>query len=160
MNKYFQAVALPLAALILLIGCRAFSRQECVAMDWRNQGFNTALKGQSITEGKEFFGRACENVPVKENDFQTGYDEGLKEFCKPESVSKFASKGGQYKGICPAKLVNKGFLTEYQSARENFLLEKIKKLESEISDLEAKTNRLSSALSDSESKLRACESTH
>ncbi len=141
-----------------LVGCSTYSRKECLAMNWHQQGAKFALKGETVHEGLAHFANGCKDVPVDSSAFQSGFDSGLAQFCTPENIEKFATEGGRYKGTCPESAVSTKFMSQYSSGRETYLEKKVKSLKSELSDAESKLSRLESEVSSLKSDLRSCES--
>jgi hypothetical protein len=148
-----------LMALLLSTGCTTFSRQECREMDWRQTGYNLALKGNTQNQARDFSKKECsDNFGIQPN-YQAliaGYDSGIKKFCTPEFSHQFALEGGIYQGTCPESVEEK-VVAKYSDGRVKFLEQTVQKLKSEISSLENQVSRLKSENSDLEAKVRSLQ---
>lgn len=142
---------------LTFMSCTTYTKKQCETMDWRKQGENFALKGQTLDQGYFHFHNACKDVVMDKAAFQAGHKEGLKIFCTAEYAENFAAEGGKYIGVCPETLENKNFLNKYHSSRENFLTKQIKELESDVSTLKRKNNDQEVEIAKLKNSLSTCE---
>lgn len=135
------------AALVLaaLGGCATMSRDECLTVDWRTVGFEDGVAGYSGDRIGEHR-KACAEYGVTPDltAYQSGRDEGLREYCVPANGFRVGSQGGGYAGICPADL-EPSFEDAYQSGRQ-------------LHTLESRVSKIVSALDDRRDELRYSES--
>jgi hypothetical protein len=106
-----------LAAVAALAGCNSMSAQECLSTDWRTVGYE---------DGVNRIGRyrnACSEHGVTPNlgMYQSGREDGLREFCKPANGFRVGARGASYSGVCPAEL-DQSFVDAYQSGRQLYSL--------------------------------------
>lgn len=162
MTKFNRAIISSLLGLLTianLTGCSTFSKQQCLEMDWKAQGFSTANNGESLTEGIAYFNQECgreHSIRVDSQLFKLGYDQGLKEFCSPENAFASGNKGVVYKGTC-AQYSEDKFLSKYLAGRAAFTERRVVELESKVDDLESQVSNLKSEVSDKESQIRTLE---
>lgn len=138
-----------LVCLCILQGCSTYSKQQCETMNWEARGYEAAMKGESVSSAVSFFDQRCRaqhGVPLREQEFSDGYQRGIGLFCTPENIKNFAREGGVYAGVCPDSLVTNSFHMNYQSGREEHLLDKIRRLNREIDSLNSRISDLESQL--------------
>lgn len=126
---------LPAATLILLSACATLSKEECRTADWYTIGYEDGASGHvaaRIGEHRE----ACAKAGVKPDTdaYLLGRDDGLADFCRPQSGYHAGSQGKAYNGVCPADL-EPAFLTAYREGKA------IHEVESEIDHLETDLRR-------------------
>jgi hypothetical protein len=147
-----------LISFFFLVGCSTFSRKDCEIMNWEYEGKTSALKGQTISEGENYFDKECreknEIIP-DQKAFESGYRVGLKEFCSPEFAYQFGTTGAKYKGTCPVA-TEKPIVEKYQSGRMIFLEKKVSELESALSSAESEASSYKSQLSSCQSEVHSC----
>ncbi|HEY7642597.1 MAG TPA: DUF2799 domain-containing protein [Steroidobacteraceae bacterium] len=111
-----------LAALAALAGCSSMSEQECLSTDWRTVGYEDGVNGYSGDRiGR--YRNACSEHGVTPNlsEYQSGREQGLREFCKPANGFRVGARGNGYSGVCPADL-DPTFVDAYQSGRQLYTL--------------------------------------
>src|SRR5262245_18190248 len=110
------------AAMAALAGCSSMSERECLATDWRTVGYEDGVIGYAGDRiGR--YRNACSEHDVTPNltEYQTGRDQGLREFCKPVNGFRVGARGGGYSSVCPAD-VDESFVDAYQSGRQLYAL--------------------------------------
>jgi Protein of unknown function (DUF2799) len=111
-----------LAAMAALAGCNSMSEKECLSTDWRTVGYEDGVNGYSGDRiGR--YRNACSEHGVTPNlgDYQSGREQGLREFCKPVNGFRVGARGGGYSGVCPSEL-DQSFADAYQSGRQLYTL--------------------------------------
>ena len=122
LSSRLMVTASILAATAALSGCNSMSAQECLATDWRTVGYEDGVNGYAGDRiGR--YRNACSEHGITPNleQYQTGRDQGLREFCKPANGFRVGSHGGGYSGVCPADL-DQSFVDAYQSGRQLYVL--------------------------------------
>ncbi len=111
------------AVTLLLGGCAGFSQQECQIGDWRTVGFTDGAAGRPVTAIGNYR-QACSKYGIAPNlqSYRGGYDEGVREFCRPAKGFEFGRSGGRYAGVCPADL-EPDFVAAYRQGRQLYDLE-------------------------------------
>ena len=110
------------AAMAALTGCNSMSAQECLATDWRTVGYEDGVNGYTGDRiGR--YRKSCSEHGVTPDlgEYQSGRDQGLREFCKPLNGFRVGARGGGYSGVCPAEL-DESFADAYQSGRQLYTL--------------------------------------
>lgn len=121
-------------------GCATMSEQECLVSDWHAVGYEDGVRGQSADRiGK--YRKACAEHGVAPDlaAYRQGREAGLREFCQPENGFDFGSRGGTYRGGCPADLAD-DFEVSYWSGRKLYDLES--SIRSASSQISAKRRRM------------------
>lgn len=109
--------------VLLLSGCASMDKNECLTVDWRTIGFEDGAAGYSgdrIARHR----KACARHGVSPDLalYQSGRDEGLREFCRPANGYRIGAQGGSYSGVCPADLEQE-FLDSFSAGRQLYTLE-------------------------------------
>lgn len=118
-----KALSLLIVAAVFLGGCASMNEAECVTVDWRTVGYEDGVAGftgDRIAQHR----KACAKHGVSPDlsAYQTGREEGLREFCQPANGFRVGSRGASYAGVCPADL-DFEFRTAYDSGRRLNMLE-------------------------------------
>ncbi len=106
-----------------LNGCATMSKSECNTADWRTIGYEDGAAGYGA-ERMAQHRKACADHGVKLalDAYQSGRQEGLREYCQPQNAYRVGSYGGSYRGVCPTELEGE-FLAAYESGRELYTRE-------------------------------------
>lgn len=111
-----------LAAAAVLTGCNSMSAQECLSTDWRTVGYEDGVNGYAGDRIGRYRNACSEHGVTPDLDrYQSGRDEGLREFCKPANGFRVGARGAGYGGVCPADL-DESFVDAYQSGRQLYTL--------------------------------------
>ena len=111
-----------LAAVAVLTGCNSMSAQECLSTDWRTVGYEDGVNGFAGDRIGRYRNACSEHgVTPDLSRYQSGRDEGLREFCKPANGFRVGARGAGYGGVCPADL-DESFVDAYQSGRQLYTL--------------------------------------
>lgn len=107
-----------LAAVSLLAGCSSMSANQCMATDWRTVGYEDGVSGYSGDRVGQYR-KACtkHGITPDLNAYQSGREQGLREFCKPLNGFRTGARGRGYNGVCPVEL-DGPFLEAYESGRQ------------------------------------------
>ena len=115
-------IVLVMAALVAIQGCAAMSQAECETGDWYAIGYEDGAQGRNAERiGK--YRKACadHNITPDLHAYQDGREEGLREFCQPQTGFAAGRRGYSYSGICPADL-EPAFIAAYQEGRHLYSL--------------------------------------
>jgi hypothetical protein len=117
-----RGAALGLAALALG-ACSTMSESECRTVDWRTIGYEDGAAGYS-GDRIGVHRRACAKYGVSTDlaAYQSGRDDGLREYCQPSNGFRIGSRGIDYGGNCPAPL-EPAFLRAFESGHRLFALQ-------------------------------------
>lgn len=114
--------ALALVAMVALSGCASMDEDECLTVDWRTVGYEDGAAGYSGDRvGQHRKACAKHGVSLDLAAYQSGRDEGLREYCRPQNAFRLGANGGGYNGFCPAEL-DDDFTRAYQSGRQLYTL--------------------------------------
>jgi len=92
-------------ALLLLCGCSTLNRSECQNADWRMIGLEDGARGREITYiGKHRKACATYSISPDLGQYQTGYDQGIRQYCTYTKGFQVGENGSRYPGVCPADL--------------------------------------------------------
>jgi outer membrane murein-binding lipoprotein Lpp len=111
------------ALLVLaLSGCASMSKDECLALDWRTTGYEDGAAGYSgdhIAQHRKACGK--HGVTPDLQAYQSGREQGLREFCQPENGYRLGLRGAALASSCPAEL-KAAFQDSYDQAFELYSL--------------------------------------
>lgn len=103
----------PLLSLWLLSGCASFvnqldgtywSREQCLAADWKAYGVEDGRAGVSTEEAHAFYQARCveeHRVAVDWAKLDSGHRVGLKEYCTYDGGLRAGKAGDAYSNVCP-----------------------------------------------------------
>lgn len=96
---------LSIAAILGLSGCASMSADECVMSDWRTIGFEDGSMGYTADRlGNHRKACAKHGVAPDFEAYQTGWSQGVRQFCQPARGFNLGAGGGRYNGVCPGDL--------------------------------------------------------
>lgn len=110
-------VAVILSALVVLTSCATLNEDQCRTVQWFDLGQQDGAAGRG--EGHiEEHRRSCaeHKLPVDEDQWRTGWEQGIRLYCTPENGLLKGRQGSYYANSCPAEL-RVGFETAYQVAK-------------------------------------------
>ena len=107
---------------LTLAGCATMSEDECRTVDWRTIGYedgSAGYPGDRIAQHR----KACAEYGVSPDlsAYQSGRQDGLREYCQPANAYRIGVRGGSYGGICPADM-DAAFNDAYQAGRQLYTL--------------------------------------
>jgi hypothetical protein len=99
------AGTLSLVALLALSGCAGMSADECALSDWRTIGFEDGSMGYTADRvGSHRKACAKHGVAPDFEAYQSGWREGVRQFCQPSRGFNVGASGARYNGICPSDM--------------------------------------------------------
>jgi len=123
------------------------SESECLATDWRTIGYEDGVAGYSgdhIGRYRKSCGK--HGVTPDLTQYQTGRDQGLREFCKPANGFRVGARGNSYSGVCPTEL-DDDFASAYQSGRQLYTLRaRVVNANNELESMRQESNRIDADL--------------
>ena len=129
--------------VLAMSGCASMSESECLATDWRTVGYEDGVAGYSGDRiGR--YRKACgkHGVTPDLTQYQTGRDQGLREFCKPANAFRVGARGNSYSGVCPTDL-DEDFVSAYQSGRQLYTLRsRVANASNELESMRQEGNRI------------------
>jgi Protein of unknown function (DUF2799) len=91
--------------LLALSSCASMNESECLALDWRTVGYEDGVAGYSgdrIAHHRKACGK--HGVTPDLDAYQSGREQGLREFCQPENGYRLGLHGAGLASSCPADL--------------------------------------------------------
>ena len=153
--------ALGVALLALAFsGCASMSADECLTGDWYAIGYEDGSRG-STADALGNRRKACAKHGVSPDfqAYQTGRDEGLKQYCQPQRGFNVGASGGRYNGVCPAHL-EPNFLDAFRTGSQlHTLRSNVNNANYAISSKEAELERIEEKIRAKEAILIAAETT-
>jgi hypothetical protein len=106
-----------LSGLAVLASCATMSADECAVADWRSLGYQDGGQGLGMLKFTDRE-KACAKAGIAAdlNAYQVGRQEGLVNFCQPQSGFRAGLRGYSYQGACPSNL-EADFLYGYTDGR-------------------------------------------
>jgi hypothetical protein len=132
-----------LAAVAALAGCNSMSERECLSTDWRTVGYEDGVNGYAGDRIGRYRNACSEHgVTPDLGLYQSGREEGLREFCKPANGFRVGARGAGYNGVCPADL-DESFADAYQSGRQLYVLRsRVGSAQSELYSMRAELDQI------------------
>ena len=112
-----KAVAVAAAALMVLASCATLNEDQCRTVQWFDLGQQDGAAGRAGNHVEQHR-RACaeHNLPVDDQQWRVGWDQGIRLYCTPENGLLQGRQGSYYANSCPADL-KVGFESAYQVAK-------------------------------------------
>ncbi len=101
MNARLVACAALFVAVFAASACQTMSVDECQTADWRGLGRSDAADGGASRLPARTESCARGNITPDGAAYQTGFGEGMRDFCTPAHGFQFASAGRTFAGSCP-----------------------------------------------------------
>jgi len=107
-NRISIALAATLCLPILFSGCQAITKVKCDSKNWYNVGTTDGQSGKTFDTAFEGHNAACEAVGTSADlaAYETGYDEGILEFCTFDSGQSQARNGFENQMVCPVSVAS------------------------------------------------------
>lgn len=84
-----------------LSGCATLSKEECLVVDWREVGFSDASRGHTQARVAEHRSACAEaKVTVNLDQYNSGFAQGLKNYCTANTGFNLGAKGAGYPSQC------------------------------------------------------------
>lgn len=113
---------LSIVAVLALSGCASMSADECAVSDWRTIGFEDGVQGHSGDRlGNHRKACAKHGVAPDFEAYQSGRQEGLRQYCQPSRGFNVGTSGARYNGVCPADM-EPDFVAAYNSGHRLYNL--------------------------------------
>jgi hypothetical protein len=109
--------------MLMLSACATMDRDECLTVDWRTVGFEDGAAGYSVDRiGRHRKACAKHGVTPDLETYQSGREDGLREYCVPANGFKLGSQGRNYNAVCPSD-VEPAFADAYHSGMQLYTLQ-------------------------------------
>ena len=104
-----RATSFPFSTILftgfVLSGCASLSEQECRTADWRMIGYEDGVVGRQAGRlGEHRQACADHGLTPDMESYRLGREEGLREYCRPQSVYQLGLRGRAYPVVCPTGL--------------------------------------------------------
>jgi len=134
-NSYLYFLGLGFT-LVFLAACAPISKEQCGLGDWYGIGLSDGIAGHPLSRLTQIQKKCAKTgVIVDLNQYKTGRNEGLKQFCTPQIAFTRGTKGYRNNNVCPSNVASK-FNTAYGYGYALYTQKKkIKNINSEIADV-------------------------
>ncbi len=105
----------------LLSACATMNVKDCQGTNWRDKGFNDALKGRGIWLTGHTKACAKAGVVPNKNSYIAGHNAGSRVFCTFDNGVRFGRSGDIPRRICTAPELQQPFYSGYEVGRELYL---------------------------------------
>ena len=106
-------VLVTVLAALVLGGCAAAQKRDCVSGDWEGLGFRDGRAGLGFERVGELAERCSDyDVTMDSAAWNTGYERGIAEYCEPSRGFDLGEEAGDYSGNCPPAL-GRRYLSSY-----------------------------------------------
>ncbi|WP_099610667.1 DUF2799 domain-containing protein [Vibrio fujianensis] len=92
------------------MGCVASENDLAEQGNWHQIGYNDGVAGNTPRS----YQALSEVGPVKHNDYEKGYLEGITEYCNPNFAYQMGVNGQYYEGVCEGTEQAQKFRMEWQ----------------------------------------------
>ena len=139
-----------------LSGCATMSADECAVGDWHTIGFADGAMGYTATRlGDHRKACAKHGVTPDFEAYQSGREEGLRDYCQPSRGFSLGESGARYNGVCPGYLET-DFVDAYNSGHQLYTLRsRVNGATYQISSKEHELDRLRDRIRQAEAGLIA-----
>jgi len=147
--RWVWVSAVALAGGLWLSGCETMSADQCLVGDWGGRGYQDGLNGLR-SDLLDDHAKACAKHGVTPNvsAYYSAREQGLRQYCTPQSGYDRGRRGDSYNGVCePAD--EGAFLAAYEDGRVIYEAEKL------VADAESELNSAIARVRDREKKLDA-----
>jgi hypothetical protein len=97
----------PIFLSLLVSGCAAMGKNECLNAQWQSVGYEDGAKGYKTSRIGEYRKSCAEyNVSPNLEDYMQGYAQGLAQWCTPSNGYYQGTRGAVYNGVCPEALAS------------------------------------------------------
>ena len=104
-----------LAVILLMTGCAAVSKEDCLVTDWFEIGRMDGMQGKPRTVFQNRAKPCLEHgISADRQAYYRGHDEGLRYYCTEQRGFELGRQGHAYRSVCPIDL-EKGFRAGYQN---------------------------------------------
>ncbi|MGI9262096.1 MAG: DUF2799 domain-containing protein [Woeseiaceae bacterium] len=91
------------------------SAEECAVSDWKSIGFEDGVQGYTADRiGNHRKACAKHGVAADFELYQSGRQQGLRQYCQPSRGFNVGASGARYNGVCPADM-EPDFVAAYNS---------------------------------------------
>jgi len=122
-TRLIQHVVFFFLVAMYLNGCSTLSKNECLNAEWGSIGYQDGYNGYLQSRiGRHR--KACSEYDIKPDlsKYISGYDDGVREYCKPQRGYKRGLKGYENKGVCKGS-TRKIYNNAYMQGRQIYNLE-------------------------------------
>jgi hypothetical protein len=147
-------LAAALLGMLALAGCETMSAEQCAVADWRALGYQDGNRNGASRFSDRAESCAERGISADAGQYQDGFSQGLREFCRPERGFSLALRGGSFGGGCPADLRN-DFASAYADGRRAWAIQSdINAARNTVMQAENRRREIDSDLNDRERRLR------
>ncbi|MCZ6888441.1 MAG: DUF2799 domain-containing protein [Gammaproteobacteria bacterium] len=119
-----------LVTLLLVSGCASLSESQCIASDWETIGYTDGSQGRSNSYLLKHQNACVKHGVVPDRTaYHDGWNQGIRQYCRPQNGFVQGERGAAYSNICPSTL-EVGFHAAYTEGRTLYLAQ------AEINDME------------------------
>jgi len=122
-TRLVQQVVFLFLVAMYLNGCSTLNKNECLNAEWESIGYQDGVKGYLQSRiGRHR--KACSEYGIKPDlsKYISGYDDGVREYCKPQRGYSRGLKGYENKGACKGS-TRKIYNNAYMQGRQIYNLE-------------------------------------
>lgn len=118
MKRLLKHLFIIISLILPLVGCQqSWTGEDCLTVNWFNEGFTDGQRG--IVRTLECETRACarNGIEVDFELYKAGLKEGIREYCTPLQGQLLGEAGKPYPCICPPDLAGPFRLAWYQAIK-------------------------------------------
>ncbi|WP_167496345.1 DUF2799 domain-containing protein [Desulfopila sp. IMCC35006] len=139
---------------LLVSGCAAMSKKECLNAQWQSVGFEDGAKGYQASRIGEYRTSCAEyNVAPDVDAYMQGRLQGLAQWCTPSNGYYQGTRGAVYNGVCPEALASDFEFAMSEGRAVYDYLQKIQDYEMFLARLHREYGAIGKQISSMESEL-------
>ncbi len=105
LNSIVSRLFVAMLLSLLVSGCAAMSKKECLNAQWQSVGYEDGAKGNEASRIGEYRKSCAEfNVSPNVGAYMQGRLQGLAQWCTPSNGYYQGTRGAVYNGVCPEAL--------------------------------------------------------
>jgi hypothetical protein len=105
LNPILNRLIAPMLLSLLVSGCAAMDKNECLNAQWQSVGYEDGAKGYNASRIGEYRKSCAEyNVSPNLEAYMQGRLQGLAQWCTPSNGYYQGTRGAIYNGVCPEAL--------------------------------------------------------
>ena len=124
MREKLLKIVATLAVVLTVAGCGgnpSVSESQCIAGDWQTVGYRDGVNGLRSTQLLQHQDACVQHDVFPDRDsYMVGWEQGMREYCKPHNAFVTGERGQRYSNVCPASMDHE-FQEAYQEGRELYL---------------------------------------
>ena len=143
--RYIHALIFVSPAFLMLGSCATISKKSCMTDSWYDVGFKGAIDNHDRADHISDVTNTCGKlgISVELDAYESGVEDGTRQFCEPSNGYQWGLKGRNYNGIC----ANPAFSAAYSEGQFVYKIEQRRSaISSQLSSIRSRLGAISKEL--------------